>query len=89
MKEVIKKHKGKITMGTMTAIAALVLLLLNIYEKAEAIIARATPSSDKIVYQHNYNMGNDFSQSLPEKSKPKSGTISEPNPPVLDGIFYE
>ena len=69
MKAVIKKHKGKITMGTMTAIAALVLLLLNIYEKAEAIIARATPSSDKIVYQHNYNMDNGFSQSYSGERK--------------------
>ena len=67
MKEVIKKHSGKITMGTMTAmtaIAALVLLLLNIYEKAEAIISRATPSADKVAYEHNYRMESDFSQSV-------------------------
>ena len=48
MTEIIKKHK-KITIGTMTAVAALVLLLLNIYEKTEAIISKATPSSDKKV----------------------------------------
>ncbi|KKM43719.1 hypothetical protein LCGC14_1562590, partial [marine sediment metagenome] len=39
MKEVIKKHKT-ITITGATAIAALVLLLLNIYEKADAIISR-------------------------------------------------
>ncbi len=63
MKEAIKKHKGKITLGSLTGIAALIVILLTIYEKAEAIISRATPSSDKIVYQHNYNMDNGFSQS--------------------------
>lgn len=39
MKKITKKHKT-ITMGTMTAVAALTLLLLNIYEKADAIISR-------------------------------------------------
>ena len=32
--------KKKITIGGMTAVAALVLLLLNIYEKADAIISK-------------------------------------------------
>ena len=35
----------KITIGGITAVAALVLLLLNIYEKTESLIAKATPSS--------------------------------------------
>ena len=62
MKEVIKKHP-KITIGGLTGAGALIVILLTIYEKTEAIIARATPSSDKIIYQHNYNMDNGFSQS--------------------------
>lgn len=51
MTEKIKENKGKITIGGMTAVAALVLLLLNIYEKTESLLAKATPSSDK-----NYNV---------------------------------
>ena len=45
MKEVIKNNPKKITIGGMTAIAALVLLLLNIFEKAEPTVARLLESS--------------------------------------------
>ena len=67
MKEVIKKHKGKITIGSLTGAGALIVILLTIYEKTEAIISRATPSSDKIAYEHNYKMDNNFSQSIPKE----------------------
>ena len=50
MKEIIKNNPKKVTIGGMTAVAALVLLLLNIFEKAEPIVARlleSTPASEE------------------------------------------
>ena len=40
----LKNNKGKITIGGMTAAGALIVILLTIYEKAEAIIAKAQPA---------------------------------------------
>ena len=68
MKEVIKKNKGKITITGATAIAALVLLLLNIFEKAEPIVARLLES--KPALEENYNLErhmNDFETKPAEK----------------------
>ena len=62
MKEVIKENKGKITMGGMTAVAALVLLLLNIYEKTEAILERATPSSEMNISDAKFSDKSDYFQ---------------------------
>ena len=67
MKEVIKKHKT-ITITGATAIAALVLLLLNIFEKAEPIVARLLES--KPALEENYNLErhmNDFETKPAEK----------------------
>lgn len=47
----IKENKGKITIGSLTGIGALIVILLTIYEKTEAIISRAIPSS-----KDNYNV---------------------------------
>ena len=50
----IKEHPKKVTIGGMTAIAALVLLLLNIFEKAEPIVARLLESSP--ASEENYSV---------------------------------
>ena len=53
MKEAIK-NKKTITITGATAIAALVLLLLNIFEKAEPIVARLLESTPAL--EENYNV---------------------------------
>ncbi len=61
MKEAIKNNKGKVTVGSITTIAVLVLLLLNIFEKAEPIVARLLKS--KPALEEHYNVErymNDF-----------------------------
>ena len=67
MKKIIKNNK-KVTIGGLTAVAALVLLLLNIFEKAEPIVARLLES--KPALEENYNLErhmNDFETKPAEK----------------------
>ncbi len=52
MKEITRNKK--ITITGMTAIAALLLLLLNIFEKAEPIVARLLESTPAL--EENYNV---------------------------------
>ncbi len=54
VKEKIKNNPKKVTMSSMTAIAALVLLLLNIFEKAEPIVARLLESTPAL--EENYSV---------------------------------
>ncbi len=54
MKEVIKNNKKTTIVGSITTIAVLVLLLLNIFEKAEPIVARLLKS--KPALEENYNV---------------------------------
>ncbi len=62
----IKENKGKITITGMTAVAALVLLLLNIYEKAEAIISRKA-SRDPAPIERTYEKSNSHQQLASKK----------------------
>ncbi len=65
MKEVIKKHKT-ITITGATAIAALVLLLLNIYEKADAIMSRKV-SRNPAPIERTYDNSNSSQQIASKK----------------------
>ena len=68
MKEVIKNNKKTTIVGSITTIAVLVLLLLNIFEKAEPIVARLLKS--KPALEENYNVErymNDFETKPAEK----------------------
>ncbi len=67
-KEKIKSNPKKVTITSMTTIAVLVLLLLNIFEKAEPIVARLLKS--KPALEENYNLErymNDFETKPAEK----------------------
>ena len=64
--KVIKKHKGKITITGATAIAALVLLLLNIYEKADAIMSRKA-SRNPAPIERTYDNSNNSQQIASKK----------------------
>ena len=65
MKEVIKKHKT-ITITGLTAVAVLVLLLLNIYEKADAIISRKV-SRNPAPIERTYDNSNSSQQIASKK----------------------
>ncbi len=62
----IKKNKKTITITGATAIAALVLLLLNIYEKADAIISRKA-SRNPAPIERTYDNSNSLQQIASEK----------------------
>jgi len=62
----IIRNNPKTTIGTLTGIGALIVILLTIYEKTEAIISKAIPSS-----KENYNVErymNDF-ETKPARKK--------------------
>ena len=68
MREIIKNNKKTTVVGSITTIAVLVLLLLNIFEKAEPIVARLLES--KPALEENYNVErymNDFETKPAEK----------------------
>ncbi len=54
MKKIIKDNPKKTVVGSITTIAVLVLLLLNIFEKAEPIVARLLESKPASV--ENYSI---------------------------------
>ena len=68
MKKIIKDNPKTTVVGSITTIAILVLLLLNIFEKAEPIVARLLES--KPALEENYNLErhmNDFETKPAEK----------------------